>query len=222
MATWDLGTATGEDLDRLALAYGVRRNPEQTDQSLRAATYEYDGVTLTVGGNEVIRAGDMIALDARGQAVLAARARGTLTLDTSRSLLGRGSEDAIRAAILGGIPSSEGDAALGAAWERARGASGIIADDQRDAVDELWRAITALSSSQAVVIPLSVGSRGRMARDAWERRLCASIDAAARKTPITAAELRARRFSRPLPRRRTRDGRLGPQAYAYEDPLPLP
>jgi hypothetical protein len=94
--------------------------------------------------------------------------------------------------------------------------------DRQDAVDEFWRAITALSSSQAVVIPFSVGPRERMARDEWQRRLCASIDAAARKTPITAAELRARLFSRPLPRRRLRDGRLGPQAYAPPSPLPLP
>jgi hypothetical protein len=174
----------------------------------------------------------MIALDARGRAVLASRAE-------------RAVEDALRAAILGDVPSSVGDLALGRSWARcrvvmsavatagtdasakvvalrARGAGGIFADDQKDAVDELWRAITALSPSQAVVIPLSVGSRERMARDAWQQCLCASIDAAARKAPITADELRERLFSRPLPRRRLRDGRLGPQAYAPPDPLQLP
>lgn len=185
------------------------------------ATYEYDGVELTVGGNEVIRAGDMIALDARGQAVLAARARSTPVMGLggrvlglasdipSAAVSGRSTEDALRAALLGDIPGSAGDAALGAAWERARP---TISD-----VDALMAALRDLGSSVA-----ATGFDGYMQRRAWRRRICADIDAAARKTPITAAELRARRFSRPLPRRRTRDGRLGPQAYAYEDPLPLP
>ena len=187
------------------------------------ATYEYDGIELTIGGNEVIRPGDMIALDARGQAVLAYRARGTLTLDTSRSLSGRGSEDAIRAEILGDVPIGAGDAAISAAWERARPANVDT--------EALSAALRDLGSSFAVVVPFSGATvetvnvtsiDGYTQRSAWRRRLCASIDAAARKTPITAAELRERLFSRPLPRRRLRDGRLGPQAYAPEDPLPLP
>ena len=174
MATWDLGTATGEDLDRLALAYGVRRNPGQTDQSLRAATYEYDGATLTVGGNEVIRAGDMISLNERGEAV-------------------RGAGQTVGVAI-----SSPTD---GTVSVLTRGAYFV------GFVRQVGTDRSAL---------------GRMARTEHVNRLCAGIDAAARKTPITAAELRARLFSRPLPRRRLRDGRLGPQAYAPEDPLPLP
>ena len=59
----------------------------------------------------------------------------------------------------------------------------------------------------------------RREREAWAARVLAGL---ASRSPITADEIRTRLFARPLPRRRLRDGRLGPQAYATEDPLPLP
>lgn len=64
--------------------------------------------------------------------------------------------------------------------------------------------------------------RESIARFRWQSRILATLERERSRPPITAAELRARLYAHPRPRRAIADGRLGPQSYAPVDPLPLP
>jgi hypothetical protein len=172
------------------------------------ATYEYDGIKLTINGNEMIRTGDLLAMDARGQAVVAARA-GIPIKNASGVVIGVAydlpsatvsitNRDDL-AALLG-----EGSEML-AAYDRAsRDAAERISylATVRQYTDAQWNAVRS--------------------RRAHARRVLADLERERERLPVTADAIRARLYARPLPRRALADGRVAPQTYASEDPLPLP
>ena len=167
------------------------------------ATYSYDGITLVIGGNEVIRAGDMVVVNDRGEAVVAARSRSTIDIDNAGPLT-----DAFRRAILGPLVTvstvnSRGD--LEALFGRG---SEIVS-----AFDFMARERAARDALRA---------NEQKMREAWGLRILADIERERERLPVTAAEIRTRLCSRPRPRRALADGRVAPQTYDIDEPLPLP
>lgn len=172
------------------------------------ATYSYDGITLVIGGNEVIRMVDMVVVNDRGEIVRSSRtdipvrnASGVVigvAYDLPSATVSITNRDDL-AAVLG-----EGSE-LFAEYERA---SREIAErisystTVRQYTDAQWSAVQS--------------------RRAHAKRILADLERERERLPVTAAEIRARLYSRPRPRRAHADGRVAPQTYDLDEPLPLP
>lgn len=65
-------------------------------------------------------------------------------------------------------------------------------------------------------------AEGAILRLGWRLRILDGLDRERERLPVTAAEIRARLYSRPRPRLALADGRVAPQTYDLDEPLPLP
>jgi hypothetical protein len=166
------------------------------------ATYGYDGITIVIGGNEVIRMGDMIAVNDRGEAVVAART-GIPVRNVSGVVIGVAYD--LPSAAVSITNRDDLAAALGEGSE-------MLA-----AYDRFARGVAERRSVRS-----TASSLGARLREVFRYRILADLDRERMRRPVTADEIRARLFARPLPIRSLADGRSAPQAYAQPDPLPLP
>lgn len=92
-----------------------------------------------------------------------------------------------------------------------RPAGVAAADASGDTVDVVIRGIATMPADP-----------GEPARAVHRARILAALDRERTRAPITAAELRARLYAHPRPRRALADGRVAPQTYDLDEPLPLP
>jgi len=166
------------------------------------ATYDLATVNIMVGGNEVIRMGDMVVVNDRGEAVVAART---------------------------GIPvRNVSGVVIGVAYDLPSAAVSITnRDDLAAALGEGSEMLAAYDrftrdAAEREAASVAASSLGARLREVFRYRILADLDRERMRRPVTAAEIRTRLYSRPRPRLALADGRVAPQTYDLDEPLPLP
>jgi len=209
------------------------------------ATYSYDGITLVIGGNEVIRAGDWQAWVLSYTGTPISEAYVYPLLQPPAATPGNGTEGVLGCVTVVAVGPAQGDSTTPTRIVPANDIdnAGPLTDAFRRAILGPLVTVSTVNSrgdlealfgrGSEIVSTFDFMARERAARDAiraneqkmrdaWGFRILADIERERERLPVTAAEIRTRLCSRPRPRRALADGRVAPQTYDIDEPLPLP